>query len=300
MPANLFDNPALFRTALEELGVGIYIVDRGQRIRFWNRGAEQIIGHLAHEVVGRVCMNHLACDQHGHTLCSDDCPVTATLRDGEPRKMTVFYLHKLGHRVPVQIRSQAIARKGEAVEGAIVLFEEAMQPPEEANAAMLYGCVDPVTGVPSHRLTRAVLGEWIAAMQESEHPFGVLRIRVLELDEFRSRHGPQSAVPFMQTTARTLRHSLDRESFLGRWGEDEFIALLPSANPVATAAAAESVWNLVAHSQVRWWGDCFPVQAVVTHTVAQPGDKLEKLLNGLEPAHAAHAGRAIGAARSRS
>ena len=298
MPPEFFDNSALFRTALEELAMGIYIVDRGQRIRFWNRGAEQIIGHLAHEVVGRVCMNYLACDQHGQSLCSEDCPVTATLRDGQPRKMTVFYLHKLGHRVPVKIRSQAIVRNGDAVEGAIVLFEEAIQPPAEAEAAMLYGCVDAVTGVPSHRLTRAVLGEWIAAMQESRHPFGVLRIRVLELDEFRSRHGPQSAVPFLQTTARTLRHSLDGESFLGRWGEDEFIALLPSANPVATAAAAKSVWSLVAHSEVRWWGDSFPVHAVVTHTVAQPGDKLEKLLNRLEPAHAAAAGRAVSRARS--
>jgi len=38
------------------------------------------------------------------------------------------------------------------------------------------------------------------------------------------------------------------------------------------------------------------VQAAVMYAVAQPGDTLEKLLNGLEPAHAAAAGRAVGAA----
>jgi GGDEF domain-containing protein len=130
-------------------------------------------------------------------------------------------------------------------------------------------------------------------MEESHRSFGVLRIRVLELDEFRSKHGPHSAVPFMKTTAHTLRHSLGTENFLGRWGEDEFIALLPSANPVATAASAETVWSLVSHSEVRWWGDSFPVQAVVTHTMAQPGLTLDQLLNGLEPAHASAAGRAF-------
>ena len=41
-------------------------------------------------------------------------------------------------------------------------------------------------------------------------------------------------------------------------------------------------------------GTNFAVQAVVMHTVAQPGNKLEKLLNGLEPTHAAATGRAIG------
>ncbi len=296
MPSNFFDNPRLFRTALEELPVGIYIVDRDQRIRFWNRGAENIIGHLAHEVVGRLCGEPIACDQHGHTLCGKDCPVTATLRDGQRRQITAFYLHNRGHRVPVNIRTQAIARNGEAVDGAIVLFEEAMTARDESGESSTFGCLDPVTGVPSHRLTRALLGECIAGMQESRHGFGVLRIRVLGLDEFRSQHGPRSAIPFLQSTARTLRHCLDPDSFLGRWGEDEFIVLLPSANPLSTATTAELAWTLVTHSEVRWWGDSFPVQAVVTRTVAQPGDKLEKLLNGLEPTHAAAAGRAVGAA----
>jgi hypothetical protein len=48
------------------------------------------------------------------------------------------------------------------------------------------------------------------------------------------------------------------------------------------------------------WGDRFPVQVVVMYTVAQPGDALEQLLNGLEPAHAGAAGRVVGAAASRA
>ncbi len=134
----------------------------------------------------------------------------------------------------------------------------------------------------------------MAGMAESRSGFGLLRIRVLGLDEFRSKHGPHSIAPFLRITANTLRHSLDPANFLGRWGEDEFIAVLPSSNPIATASAATMVWSQITSSEVRWWGDRFPVQAVVTHTVAPPGDKIERLLNGLEPAHAAAAGRAIG------
>src|SRR6202171_4736059 len=54
MSSNLLDNPKLFRHLVEDLPVGIYIVDRERRIRFWNRGAEHLTGHLAHGVVGRV------------------------------------------------------------------------------------------------------------------------------------------------------------------------------------------------------------------------------------------------------
>src|SRR5579859_5241963 len=48
MFSNLLENPKLFRHVVEDLPVGIYIVDRDLRIRFWNRGAEHLTGHLAH------------------------------------------------------------------------------------------------------------------------------------------------------------------------------------------------------------------------------------------------------------
>jgi GGDEF domain-containing protein len=86
----------------------------------------------------------------------------------------------------------------------------------------MYGCLDASTGIPAHRLTRALLNECIAGMEESHLGFGLLRIRVLGLEEFRSKHGPQSIVPFLRTAAQTLRHSLDAENFLGRWGRTNF------------------------------------------------------------------------------
>jgi PAS domain S-box-containing protein len=294
--ASLFDNPDFVRTVLEELPTGIYIVDREQRIRFWNRGAEHIIGHLSQEVVGHIYTEHIvdACDAYGQTLDDHHSPIALTLRDGQPRQIIAHFLHKGGHRVPVAIRCRPIMQSQNMIEGAIVLFEEAAQSRADSGEASLYGCLDAVTGIPAQRLTRSLLSESMAGMEETRRGFGLVRIRVLGLDELRSKHGPHSIAPFLRTTANTLRHSLDPASFLGRWGEDEFIVVLPSSNPVATATAASLMWNLITSSEVRWWGDLFPVQAVVMHTVAQPGDKIEKLLNGLEPTHAATAGRAIG------
>jgi PAS domain S-box-containing protein len=298
MPANFFDHPELYRSLLENLPIGVYILDRERRVRFWNRGAEHLTGHLAHEAMGRDGTGHLLepCDSKGRILSGDGCPVTATLTHGHAQQCRAFYLHKDGHRVAVRVRTRAILEHNDAIVGAIVLMEEAFEFREDSSGPPMWGCLDPTTGIPSHRLTRAVLSECMAGMEQSQQGFAVLRIRVLGLDEFRSKHGIQSAIPFLRTAAHTLRHSLDPENFLGRWGEDEFMAVLPSASPVMAAATAETVWSLVTHSEISWWGDRFPVQAVVSYTVAWPGDQLEKLLNGLEPAHAAAHGRAVGAA----
>jgi len=300
MSVTFFDRPELYRSLLESLPIAVYILDRERRVRFWNRGAEQLTGHLAHEAMGQDGIGHLLepCDQEGRALSGADCPVTATLTRGHEQQFTASYLHKNGHRVAVRGRTRAILEANDAIAGAIVLFKEAFASAEESSGTSMYGCLDPTTGIPSCRLTRAVLSECLAGMESSQQGFGMLRIRVLGLDEFRSKHGIQSAIPFLRTTAHTLRHSLDPENFLGRWGEDEFLAVLSSASPVAAARTAETVWSLIAHSEVSWWGDRFPVEAVVSYTVARPGDKLEQLLNRLEPAHAAAQGRAVGAPNS--
>ncbi|MGA9353158.1 MAG: diguanylate cyclase [Terriglobales bacterium] len=300
MSSTFFDNPGFLRTVLEDLPVGIYIVDREQRIRFWNHGAEKLVGHLAHEVVGRVSAEHFveARDPDGQFAADDKSPVALTIHDGSARQMIAHFLHKEGHRVAVAIRCRAIVSDGDAIQGAIVLFEPAGESRKDRDEAALYGCLDTLTGIPAHRLTRALLAESMNAMEESRVGFGLLRIRVLGLDEFRSKHGPHSIAPFLRAAAHTLSHSMDPANFLGRWGEDEFIAVLPVSNRLATATAAATAWSLVTSSEIRWWGDRFPVEAVVMHTVAQPGDKIEKLLNSLEPTHAAAAGRAIGLATS--
>jgi len=294
MPSDFLDNPKLFRHLVEDLPVGIYIVDRDRRIRFWNRGAEHLTGHLGHEVVGHVLEDAVqACDRRGNSLSGERCPVTMTIHLRQPQQCTAFYLHKNGHRTAVRIRTQPILEYGDAIGGSTVFFEEAFVYREELSGPAMYGCLDATTGVPSRRLTRAVLNECMAGMEESHLGFGLLRIRVLGLEGFRAKHGPQSVMPFLRTAAQTLRHSLDAENFLGCWEENEFLAVLPSASPMMVATTAEILWNLLSHSEVSWWGDRFMVEAQVAYTVATAGSDLESLLRDMQPSHSKGIAKAV-------
>jgi PAS domain S-box-containing protein len=299
MSSDFLDNPKLFRHLVEDLPVGIYIVDRERRIRFWNRGAENLTGHLGHDVVGHALEDAVqACDRRGNSLSGERCPVTMTLQQRQPQQSTAFYLHKNGHRTAMRIRTRPILEVGEygdAMGGATVLFEEAFVYREESSGPPMYGCLDTTTGVPSRRLTRAVLNECMAGMEKSRIGFGLLRIRVLGLEEFRAKHGPQSVVPFLHTAAQTLRHSLDAENFLGCWGENEFLVVLTSASPMMVAMTAEILWKLLSHSEVSWWGDRFPVETEVAYGVTTPGSDMESLLREMKPAHSSRVGKAAAA-----
>ena len=289
-----FDDPAIFRSVLENLPVGIYILDRERRVHFWNRGAEHITGYLGHEVVGQACSGPLQhCDAQGRILCADRCPVTATFHDGHPQQSFVFSLHKQGHRVGMQVRTLPIFESRDQVAGVAVVFQDASANcGTESFGSLMYGCLDPITGVPSQRLTRAVLAESVIGLEERHGGFGLLRIRVLGLKEFSAKHGANSVVPFLRATAQTIRHSLGGEDFVGRWDEHEFLAVLHSPSPVTVAAMAETIGRLLSQSEISWWGDRFLIEAVVAHAIARPGDQLETLIGTLNSDHAARAARA--------
>ncbi len=283
MFSNLLENPKLFRHLVEDLPVGIYIVDRDRTIRFWNHGLERITGYLSHEVVGHVLEDAVQiCDRRGNQLIGEYCPVTMTLNLRKSQQCTAFSLHKNGHRTAVRIRTRPIMEYGDNIGGATVLVEEAFASRELSESPM-YGCLDPTTGIPSRSLTRAVLNECIAGLETTRHSFGLVCVQILGLDEFRAKHGPQSVVPFLRTAAHTLRHSLGEENFLGCWEDHQFLAVLASASPAMVAMTAEILGNLLSHSEVFWWGDRFTIEAEVTYTVAAAGNNLEAILGEMKP-----------------
>ncbi len=294
----LFEDPALYRSVLQNLPIGIYVLDKEQHVRFWNRGAEQITGYLAHEVMGQICREPLPhCDPQGRILSGEHCPVTTTFRDGRALQNHVFTLHKRGHRLGVQVRTLPLLDDSGLIVGVAVAFEEATAISiPQSSGGLMYGCLDPHTGIPTQRLTRAVLSESLAGLEDAHGGVGVLRIRILGLKEFSAKFGADSILPFLRISAQTIRHSLSAEDFLGRWGNDEFLALLQSPSPVAVAAAAELIGRQLRQSEVSWWGDRFPVEAAVDHVVAQRGDNIESLLSQLQSPRQAAAAKAAGGA----
>ena len=80
---------------LKDVPYGAYAVSLDQKIRFWNSGAEQILGHRAENVVGRHCyevLQNLNADG-SLEVCIKGCPSLAAAREG--RTGTVVQIRML-------------------------------------------------------------------------------------------------------------------------------------------------------------------------------------------------------------
>src|SRR5580692_8692101 len=97
------DNPEIFRSILETLPTGIYLVDKNRKILFWNAGAEDISGYLRQDVVGRFLRDHLLAtsDEVGDSDSNPFDPLSLAFRDGKSSTADVSILHKQGYRVPI-------------------------------------------------------------------------------------------------------------------------------------------------------------------------------------------------------
>jgi diguanylate cyclase (GGDEF)-like protein/PAS domain S-box-containing protein len=282
-----FSNPEIYRTILESLHTGVYLVDRERRIMFWNDGAEKITGHLRHDVLGRFCRDNILvhCDENNQLLCGDDCPLTDVMRDGHPREAEVYLRHREGHRVPVLVRAVPIRDGHGTVIGAAESFSEresAVSPERRTCSMVSQGKADDKIGLPDHAFTESLLRESMVLFGNQALPFGVIRIQVDQLEEFKAQHGQGAADSILRVVAETLKNTLRRDDMLGRWAQDQFLAIVPFCSSLEELAVR---WQGVVNgSGIPWWGDRLSVTISIGGTRYRQADTIELILQRTEQA----------------
>src|SRR5262249_33746688 len=134
--------------------------------------------------------------------------------------------------------------------------------------------------------------ESLGALKETHVGLGLLRVRVLGLRALSAKYGADSVVAVMHAAAQTLRHNLNKENFLGRWGEDQFLAVLQSGSPIGVIGTADSIARMLRQVEVAWWGDRLHISTEVESAIARTGDTIESLLSQTKPSPAELAARA--------
>lgn len=275
------DNPEVYRSVLERLHTGVYIVDRERRIVFWNRGAEHISGFLSQDVVGRCCRDEILvhCDSNNVVLCGDRCPLLNTMRDGRSTEAEIFLRHKFGFRVPVHIRAISIKDAKGNVIGAAESFEEPRISVEtERRSAAPMVRVDAATGIPDDKASQTALDSAFGSFLEHHVAFSVMRIHVDGLSHFTANHGPDAGMQLLRVIAQTLRNALRPGDFLGCWSEREFVGILPLHRRRALFRVTERLRSLGNCAAIPWWGDRLSLPLSFGLVTTEPGDTLETLL----------------------
>ena len=151
---------------------------------------------------------------------------------------------------------------------------------------------DALTGLANRHAAAQALGERLGRIPEP------LTVMLLDLDEFKrinDSHGHQAGDAVLREAASRMRVALPQDALLGRWGGEEFIAILDGLPGREPAAVAEGMRAALAAAPVPFEGLEIPVTVSIGVATAFAADGIDALLAEADAALY----RAKGAGRNR-
>jgi diguanylate cyclase (GGDEF)-like protein/PAS domain S-box-containing protein len=273
-----------YKNLIDNMYDGVYFVDCDRRITYWNKGAERITGYPSSTVIGRFCrdnlLNHVTAE--GKMLCGDGCPLAACMQDGNIRDVEVYLHHADGHRVPVQVRAAPIRDKTGEITGAVETFSKAPSVRvDQMELVDLRSKVnsDELTGLRNRAYIERRLQGLVAEGGNQPPAIGILFIDIDHFKLVNDTHGHGIGDRVLKMVSETIRDNLRSTDIAGRWGGDEFIAILDDVTLLTSVKKiAEKIRVLVEQSRLDVEEQSYSVTISIGGTLLGANDTRESLV----------------------
>jgi len=292
-------NVDIYHAILDHIDDGVYFVDRHKNVLLWNRAAEDITGYSRAEVLGESCANRRLChvDESGRLLCMTGCPLQIAIETGVPIEADAFLQHKLGHRIPVRIKSSPLRNQHNQLVGAVEVFRtttEARRQDQMIEELAHLAMIDDLTRLPNRRHFDMQLDRRLAELNRFGWPFGTLMIDLDDFKQVNDRFGHQTGDDVLQMVARTLSANCRALDTVARWGGEEFSAIIANVHEEELRKVAEKFRAMIETSGVNDpYGEPLRVTVSIGCAAARPNEPAAELMKRTdEMLYAAkHAGR---------
>jgi diguanylate cyclase (GGDEF)-like protein/PAS domain S-box-containing protein len=274
----------IYRSIVENLYEGVYFVDMERRITYWNKGAERITGYTAEEVVGKLCSDNLLVhvNEEGKCLCTAACPLVDVMQQKCGHKDDQMYLHhKEGYRVPVAV-SISLIRDGNGVPiGAVEIFAEKNGLDHDVNmieALKRETLLDSLTGLPNRRYLQMNLTGSLAEYERHGIGFGLVFADVDHFKQFNDSYGHEVGDMVLKLVGNTMGNCMRAYDMVGRWGGEEFLAIVRFTDEEQFLHVAEKLRTMVAGTFLIHGDERLTVTLTIGATRVREGDTVESLV----------------------
>jgi diguanylate cyclase (GGDEF)-like protein len=79
-----------------------------------------------------------------------------------------------------------------------------------------------------------------------------------------------------------MENTLRPTDFIGRWNQNEFLAILIECDESEAALVAQRVRQTALQCKVEWWGDSLPLNLSTGSATARQSDTVEKIIDRAE------------------
>jgi len=276
-------NDNVYENLIDDMYDGVYFVDTERRITYWNKAASRITGFTKEETIGKKCSDNILqhVDTEGNNLCRDLCPLEKTLKEGTSRELETFLHHKNGHRVPVLIRCSPIRNAHGEITGAVELFSDntdfALIKQRLAELEKL-AYIDELTQLANRRYVEISMEMHLQELNRYGWPFGILFIDIDNFKHINDTYGHNIGDDVLSMLSRTFSSNARPFDFFGRWGGEEFVAIIRNVDITILQTIANRFRMLVEQSFLDNNGEIISVTISVGATSGKVDDTCETLI----------------------
>ncbi len=267
---------------IKNLDIGAYVVSPDRTILLWNEKSREITGYYPEEVEGTHCQDNILkhVDDNGTELCLTECPLLKTIKDGEIRRAKVYLRHKLGYRLPVRVETVPLYSDGE-IKGAVEFFMEATEEIdllEELREAREKAMVCALTEVGNRRFAEQVIRDRLAEMKRLKSNLGLFFIDIDDFKKVNDTYGHPIGDLVLRMVARTLVNTMRPYDFIGRWGGEEFVVILPHVKQEELLPIGERFRKLISASSFRIPQGRIGITISIGATLSREDDTVESIV----------------------
>ncbi len=280
------ENDSFYKNILDNLYDGVYFCDWNRKITYWNKAAEKITGYSAQEVINSHCWDNLLMhtDLKGERLCSTElCPALRVMKEKKLIEAEIFLKHKDGYRIPIVTRISPIQDENGVITGAVEIFNDnsakiaAFQKIERLEQLAF---IDELTKVGNRRYSEIKINAKLEEMSRYEWAgeFGLLFIDIDHFKLINDNYGHAVGDEVLRLIATTILKNLREDDFIGRWGGEEFVAVISRVDRKALLAIAEKLRALVASLDIKAGGVKVKGTVSIGATVAKREDTIDSIM----------------------
>lgn len=227
----------------------IVVVDRDHNITRFNAAAERLFAVTAGAVIGRPLdllipeRFHL---QHGLMMDGFAAGARAAM-PANARGRQIYGQRGDGSEFLAAVQ---VMKLGGGRDALAAVVRDISQDSMTESELLHMAAVDPLTGAYNRREFTALADREAQRAARYHHPLCVM---VLDIDNFRALndgHGAAAGDRVLQALTRLCSHTLRTVDIFGRWGGEEFAALLPETPVEGAMVIAERLRRLVAETPV--------------------------------------------------
>lgn len=268
---------------ISNLYEGVYIVDKSRKIVFWNSGSEEITGYKSEEVVNSKCYNNILkhVDKDGKSLCLDGCPLQDTLITGKMNENHVFLEHKHGYRIPVSVKTIPLYDDKNNITAAVEVFKDLRLSEIHYNENIKLkeiANVDLLTDLYNRRYLDFQLENWIKEAKSFDLGFALLFFDIDYFKNINDAYGHNIGDEILKVISNTLKSNLRPGDIVGRWGGEEFIAMIKTNDNDFLFNLAQRLRRLCQNSSYKLKDKLLSVSVSIGATFYHKSDSGQSLI----------------------